>query len=63
MLSEISQRKTNIVWSHLHVGSCKWEKKKLIETENRLVAARVEKGGGNECEGEGGQRVKTSSYK
>ena len=47
MLSEIRQRKTNIVWSHLYV---KFKDSKLIETENRMV---VDAGGRG---GENGQR-------
>ena len=40
MLSEISQWKTNTVWSHLYVN-LKRNKTKLIDTENRwMVAAR-----------------------
>ena len=41
MLSELSQRKTNTVWSHLHVES---SKAKFVETESRMVVAR---GSGN----------------
>lgn len=37
MLREISQRKTNTLWSHLHVES---KKPELTETENGLVAVR-----------------------
>ena len=36
MLSEISQRKTNTVWSHLYVAS---ENIKLTEVESRMVVA------------------------
>lgn len=37
MLSEISQRKTNTVPSHLYVKS---KKADLVKTENRMVVAR-----------------------
>ena len=43
MLSEMSQRKTNTVWSYLYVEA---KKSELIETENRLVGARVRSGWG-----------------
>ena len=36
MLSEISQRKTNTIWSHLYVAS---ENIKLTEVESRMVVA------------------------
>ena len=38
MLSEISQRKTNAVWSHFHV---EYYKNEIIDTENNLVIARI----------------------
>ena len=42
MLSEISQTKTKTVPSHLYVEYLKIKKNRLIETEDRLVAARGE---------------------
>lgn len=43
-LSEIRQRKTNTIWSLLHVESKKTQKTKtrtkLTDTENRMVVAR-----------------------
>lgn len=50
MLSEVSQRKTNIVWSQLHAGS---------------TFKNTHKQGGYQRQGasdEGGQQVRTSSY-
>ena len=45
ILSEVSQRKTNSIWSHLYGESKEWTRKfkeetknKLLDTENRLVA-------------------------
>ena len=62
MLSEIRQRKTNTVWSHLYAESKK--NMKLIEKEIRFVVTRGGGGGGGEQElDEGGQKVPTSSYK
>ena len=49
MWSEVSQRKTDTVWSHLHMKSEKQNKQtknRLIDTENKQVAAREEKGQG-----------------
>ena len=42
ILSEISQRRTNTAWFHVYVASKKIanEQTKLIDTENRLMAAR-----------------------
>ena len=40
MLNKISQRKTNIIRSHLYVESKKHPKPKLRDTEDRLVVAR-----------------------
>jgi len=37
MLSEISQRRTNIIWSHLYVKS---KTAKLIETESGMMITR-----------------------
>ena len=54
-----SQRKTNTAWFHLCVES---KKPKLIETENRLVAARDGILGLGEMS-EGDQKVQTCSYK
>ena len=56
MLREISQRKTNRVWSHLYVESENKNKNKLIDTENRLVVARGREWRVGEM-GEGGQKV------
>ena len=48
MLSEISQRKTNTVWSHLYVESkkqneqTKQNENRLIDTDKKLVPARGE---------------------
>ena len=45
MISKIRQRKTNTIWSHLHVESKKQSKQnenRLIDTENKQVAARGE---------------------
>lgn len=39
-LSEINQRKTNTISSHLYVESGGKKEKELIGTENRLVVAR-----------------------
>ena len=43
-LSEVSQRKTNIIWYHLYIESKKWDKwtylpnrNRLTEEENRLI--------------------------
>ena len=56
MLSEISQRKRNIVLSNLCVESLKKQKPKFIYGEKRLVIARVE---GRLVEvGAGGQKYK-----
>ena len=61
MLSEMSQRKTDIVSSKTTIAT---KKPKLIDTENRLVIARVVGYGcGLDKMGEGGQKVQTSSYK
>ena len=64
MFSEISQRNTNAVCSHLNVESKQKQKNKLIDTEKRLMVAR---GGVGEWEmdkiGEQGQKVQTSSCK
>ena len=58
MLSEISQRKTDIVWSKTTIAT---KKPKLIDTENRLMVARVVGYGyGLDKMGEGGQNVQTS---
>ena len=57
MLSEISQRKTKTVWSHLYV---EYKKAKLIETESRMVVAK-DRGCGKW--GDVGQKMQTSSYK
>ena len=66
MLSEISQRKTNTICSHLCVElktktKTKKEPKKLIDTGNRLVVARGSgvEGGWN---GWRESKVQTSSY-
>ena len=46
MLSEVSQRKTNTVWSHLYMKSKKKKmqrkKPKLIEKEIRFVATKAD---------------------
>ena len=55
MLSEISQTRTNTVWSHLYVKS-----KKSQTHKNRLVVGRAL---GLETHGDVAQRVRTSSYK
>ena len=39
MLSEISQRKTNTVWSHLYVESKKKQNEQAKQNENRLIDA------------------------
>ena len=54
ILSEISHRKPNSVWSHLYVESTKNE---LMEIESKLVVAT---GRGM---GESDQRMQTSTYK
>ena len=41
MLHEISHRTTNTAWSHLYTESKKKKATQLIDTENRLLAARV----------------------
>ena len=48
MLSEISQRKTNAIWSHLYVEPNKQNKNRLIDTENKWVVARRGRGWGSE---------------
>ena len=56
MPSEISQRKTNIVCSHLYVESKKITTTKLRDRENRWVVNRSE--GGGERNGSKGKRKK-----
>ena len=66
VVSEIvNQRKTNTIWSHLHVESKYKTKNKLIDTENRFVIARnLIWGGGLVGEtGEGGQKAKRKKIK
>ena len=66
MISEIvKQRKTNTIWSLLHVESKNQTKNKLIDTENRFVIARnVIWGGGLVGEtGEGGPKPKKKKKK
>ena len=53
ILSEVSQRKTNIIWYHLYVESkirhkwtYLWNRNRLTDIENRLVVAKGELGGG-----------------
>ena len=53
ILSEVRKGKTNMIWYHLHVESKIWHKwnylqnrNSLTDTENRLVVAKAEKGGG-----------------
>jgi len=55
MLSEIRQKKTNSVCSHLHVDI---EKAELLETENKMLVAK-DRGAGKW--GNVGQRVQTPS--
>ena len=62
MLSEINQRKTNTVWSPLLVEFKQNKPTKLRDTKNRLEVASGKMYGVGEM-GEGGQQVKTSSYK
>ena len=57
MLSEVSQRKTHTVLSHLYVESKK--KVKLLETERRRVVARGCGMGGN---GEVDERLQTLNF-
>ena len=52
ILSEVSQRKTNIIWYHLYVGSKKWYKwtdlqnrNRLIDIENKLMVTKGERRG------------------
>ena len=47
MLSEICQRKTNTMWSHLYVESNE-QKNRNREIQNRLTALRGEKGWGTQ---------------
>ena len=53
ILSEVRQRKTNIVWYHLYVESKKWYKwtylqnrNRITDVENKLMVTKGEKGGG-----------------
>ena len=48
MLSEINQRKINILWSYLFVEFTKIKQNKntLIDTENKQVVVREEEGEG-----------------
>ena len=65
MLSEISQRKTNTIWSYLYVESKKGKKKQnkeLIDTENWLIVARGRVWRVDEMS-EGDQNIQISSYK
>ena len=70
MLSEISQTEKN-KYRMTYVESKKTEqtnqlnqtKNRLIDTENKLVVARVEGGWGRSEMGEGDQEIQTSRYK
>ena len=56
MLSEISQRKANTLWSHLHVESKNQNKQKenrFIDTENNWMVARGEGAGSGGKRSEG----------
>ena len=60
MLTVIRQRRTNTVWSHLHVKSKK-TKTNLVVTENKMAFAKEVIVG---CKmSEGVQKVETFSYK
>ena len=66
MLSEIRQRKTNIVWYHLHVESKKYNKSvnktnkqtksRLTDIENKLVVTSGERERGRGNIGVGGKK-------
>ena len=58
MLKEISETKTDTIWSHLHVK----QGKQLIDTEDRLWLPKVVEEG--MCKmSEGNQKVQASRYK
>ena len=65
MISEISQRKTNTIWSHLYVdpkkqrNKTKWQQ---IDTQKKYVLVRGEEFGEGKI-GKVNLEVQTSSYK
>ena len=65
MISEISQRKTNTIWSHLYVDSKKQRNKtkwQQIDTQKKYVLVRGEEFGEGKI-GKVNLEVQTSSYK
>ena len=43
ILTEVSQRKTNIMWYHLHTGSFKKSKLTSLQNRNRLTKKKKKK--------------------
>ena len=67
IVSKISQRKTNIVWSHLYVKSKKWNKLVNITTKKQLhryveQTSGYQWGGGKWEEQHGGRGLRGTHY-